>query len=88
MPNLTVIMWNLTNHDPRGWVATLQIMEQALPPGLTKVVARRVLFIGKAVRVLKHTTTSSERAGAPTTKTLVLYPGHVACEARHGLQGV
>ncbi|EIE26424.1 hypothetical protein COCSUDRAFT_58962 [Coccomyxa subellipsoidea C-169] len=47
----------------REWHSGFEIVEQALPPGLTKVVARRVLFIGKAVRVLKHTTTSSERAG-------------------------
>ncbi len=29
------------------------------------MVARRILFIGKAVRVLKHTSNSSERAGTP-----------------------
>ncbi|CAL8466718.1 g6254 [Coccomyxa elongata] len=47
----------------REWHSGFQVVEQALPPGVTKVVARRILFIGKAVRVLKHTSNSSERAG-------------------------
>jgi hypothetical protein len=53
-----------------GWAALWQVMEQALPPGMTKVVARRILFIGKAVRVLKHTRNSSERAGMLTPELL------------------
>ena len=50
----------------------MQVARDALPPYISKETAESILFIGKAVRVLKQSATGRRPSGVPHTSLCAL----------------
>jgi hypothetical protein len=67
-----------------GACTEMQVVEDALPPTISKEVAEKILFVGKAVRVLRHTATAdADRAGEQSPRSTCIWMHGALCRP-HG----